>query len=73
MSRALEAARALLGRHGVDAPVDAVGVGGEILAVTGGPGLRTRLARLAPELRSLGFRYVALELEAGETDTRRDS
>lgn len=60
---AVAAARELLAGVGIDARVRALGVDGEIAAVKGDSSLREPLARLAPELRSLGFRYVALELE----------
>lgn len=57
-------ARRALDAAGIDAPVRATGVDGEIAAVTGPSELREELARLAPRLRALGFRYVALELDA---------
>lgn len=57
----LRAARRLLDRSGVAADVSAAGMKGEIAAVRGGPVLRQRLAELAPAIRSLGFRYVALD------------
>lgn len=57
----LAAARRLLEREGVPGEVRLAGLEDEIAAVRGGPGLRERLAVLAPEIRSLGFRYVALE------------
>jgi hypothetical protein len=63
MDGRLERAREVLDRAGVSAPVRADGFAADIAAVTGPPSLKEPLARLAPELRSLGFRYVALELE----------
>lgn len=64
-------ARAALDRAGIDAPVRAAGFEGDIAAVRGPSILREPLARLAPELRSLGFRYVALELDnEGRTPTQ---
>lgn len=57
----LAAARRLLEREGVPGEVRLAGMEDEIAAVRGEPGLRERLAVLAPEMRSLGFRYVALE------------
>jgi hypothetical protein len=60
----LEVARALLAREGVGGEVSEAGPEGEILAVRAHPGLRPVLARLAPEVRSLGFRYLALEMTA---------
>lgn len=59
----LARARALLEREGMTAQVEVAGRQGEIAAVRGDPSLREGLARLAPEIRALGFRYVALELD----------
>ncbi|HSH44895.1 MAG TPA: hypothetical protein VK966_03510 [Longimicrobiales bacterium] len=54
--------RALLEKEGIIGEVEVVGRDGDIVAVmaerTALPGLRT----LAPEIRSLGFRYVTLDL-----------
>lgn len=58
-----ERAAALLAGAGLVASVTAAGAEGEIAAVRCDPSLRERLARLAPEIRGLGFRYVALELD----------
>lgn len=63
MEDRLGRAREILNRAGVGAPLRAAGFAGDIAAVTGPPSLREPLARLAPKLRSVGFRYVALELE----------
>lgn len=60
----LSAARRLLDREGVQGEVSAEGLNGEIAAVRCGPDQRDRLAGLAPEIRSMGFRYVALEPNA---------
>lgn len=57
----LSAVRALLETAGMEGEVSVAGTDGEIAAVSGGAELREALARLAPEIRSLGFRYVALE------------
>ena len=73
MTDRLAAARALLAGRGVSAPVSVAGTDGEIVTVTGPAGLRTRLADLAPELRALGFRYVALELDPDPINERRDT
>lgn len=56
-----EAAVQLLAREGLRAEVTCAGLEGEIAAVCADPAIRSRLARLAPAIRSLGFRYVALE------------
>lgn len=67
------AAGRVLEAAGIHAPVREVGVDGEIVAVTGPAGLRAPLARLAPELQALGFRYVALEPEPEPRTTSRDT
>lgn len=64
----LEAVRALLERAGLAGDVDAVGLDGEIAAIRTGSEAREPLARLAPEIRSLGFRYVALEPRVTNND-----
>ena len=69
----LEQARRLLAEAGTDAPVRAAGVEGDIVAVAGSPELRQPLARLAPSLRELGFRYVALDLGNGRRTSIQDS
>lgn len=62
----LEKARMLLARAGVTARLSTAGVDHEVLAVHGPPSLRETLARLAPEVRSLGFRYVAIDVDCGD-------
>lgn len=64
----LVAARALLAEGGVYAPVSTAGAAGEIIAVRGTPELRERLTGLAPAIRALGYRYVALELSGTDND-----
>ena len=66
-------ARRILDGAGIHAPVRTVGVDGEIAAVTGSPELRAPLARVAPELRALGFRYVALELNTEREGPEQDT
>ncbi len=61
LNERLEEVRTLLAGAGMEGEVSVAGAGGEIVAVRGDPALREGLARLAPEIRSLGFRYVALE------------
>lgn len=61
MSGRLEAVRALLREAGVAGEVSEAGADADIAAVRGDPGLRKRLAALAPRIREIGFRYVALE------------
>ena len=64
MTSQAEQAQAVLRAAGIDATVSAAGAQGEIAAV------RTSAARLddvaahASAIRALGFRYVALELDA---------
>lgn len=66
---ALERAAALLAREGChDVRVEALGHEQEVLAVTAPAAARTRLAELAPRLRELGFRYVALDIGATPTE-----
>lgn len=60
----LSAARRLLEGEGIQGEVSAAGLDGEIAAVRCGPRQRARLAALAPDIRSMGFRYVALEPNA---------
>ena len=62
----LARARVLLDAEGLSVSVSLAGREGEIVVVGGDPSLRRRLGELAPALRELGFRYVALELEPGE-------
>jgi hypothetical protein len=59
----LERVRELLEREGLAAEVSTAGGAGEILAVRARPAQRARLARLAPEIRAAGFRYVTIELD----------
>lgn len=71
-SERLEAARSLLRAEGIPAELSPAGADGEIAAIRGDLSLRERLARLAPEIRQLGFRYVALDL-AGNDNEDEDS
>ncbi len=61
MSDRLEAVRAILREAGVPGEVTEAGAEGEIAAVRSDPGVRERLAELAPRIRAAGFRYVALD------------
>lgn len=59
----LTAARALLADEGLaGARAECAGHTQDILAVEGDASLAGRLRGLAPALKDLGFRYVALEL-----------
>jgi hypothetical protein len=59
----LARARAVLARAGMEADTWAEGAHDEIVVVAAPLALRSAVARLAPELRACGFRYVALELD----------
>jgi hypothetical protein len=62
----LDRVRALLARQGMDVQVSVAGADAEILAVHTGPEAREALARLAPEVRAFGFRYVTVDLGADD-------
>ncbi|HWV56049.1 MAG TPA: hypothetical protein VNZ57_01135 [Longimicrobiales bacterium] len=63
-------AEALLGRHGIaGARVVPLGAYGEIAAIRAPAADPADLARLAPEIRALGFRYVALDPPANDEVT----
>jgi hypothetical protein len=62
----LERARSILAGKGMDAVLSVAGTNGEILAVHAGPESRKAVARLAPEIRALGFLYVAIDLAAAD-------
>jgi hypothetical protein len=55
--------RDLLAREGMGGEVCVAGPAGEILTVRARPEEHRRLARLAPEIRAAGFRYVTIELD----------
>jgi hypothetical protein len=56
-------AEAILREAGVPlVRVSAAGEAGEVAAVLAAPEAAARLADLAPRIKALGFRYVALEL-----------
>jgi hypothetical protein len=63
MVEPVERVRLLLERAGLAAAVSIAGEAGDIVAVRARPGERALLARLAPEIRALGFRYVSIELD----------
>jgi hypothetical protein len=62
----LDAAQAILAREGIPALVTIAGHARDVAAVSAAPEHLARLAELAPEVKALGFRYLALELQAGE-------
>lgn len=55
----------LLAREGMHADLSVEGTEAEIIAIRGGAAIRPAVARLAPEIRAVGFRYVTIEVEAG--------
>ena len=61
--RVREAERLLAERGVTGARVGVAGQEREIAAVMAPPDTFARLVELAPEIRALGFRYIALELE----------
>lgn len=61
-------AEGLLAEAGLAASVSAAGRDGEIAAVRAAPESVGELRRLAPRIRALGFRAVALELGSSEVD-----
>jgi hypothetical protein len=65
MDERVERARAMLAREGVLAEVGVAGADDDILVVAFDRSLPSTLARLAPAVRALGFRYVTMEVEGG--------
>jgi hypothetical protein len=60
----LEMAAALLVREGLSGlDVEVLGHEGDVLAVAAPASAQPALAVLAPRLKELGFRYIALDLE----------
>lgn len=64
--RVREAERLLESRGLVGVRVEVAGHEREIASVLAPHGLAARIAELAPEIKALGFRYVALDLNTGE-------
>ena len=62
-------ARALLEGEGLPARVRSLGTEGEIAAVSAPLSAMDALRAAAPALRSLGYRYVALDLVDGPQST----
>jgi hypothetical protein len=60
----LDRVRTLLAREGMQVDVSVAGAGADIVAIRVRPRARAALAALAPEIRALGFRYVAIDVEA---------
>ncbi len=64
-------AAAMLAEAGLDGAVTVAGHREDVLVVAAPASCRARLAAMAPGLKALGFRYVTLELGAG--DARADA
>ena len=62
-------AAAVLAAEGLSWPVRSAGMEGEIAAVAAPPSSLEAVRRVAPALRSLGYRYVALDLAGAEHST----
>ncbi len=60
------AIEAILAREGIAGSAAVAGFAGDVAAVRVAPEALARLAELAPEIKALGFRYVALELPADQ-------
>ncbi len=63
------AIEAILAREGIAGSAAVAGFAGDVAAVRVAPAALARLAELAPKIQALGFRYVALELPAGEGES----
>ena len=63
--RIVRAERMLLA-HGIDAAVSVAGHEDDVIAIQADISKLSELRALAPELKELGFRYVALELDTEE-------
>lgn len=60
-------AERLLAENGLSSRVSVAGQADDVLAVHASFTVLPQLRELAPELKALGFRYVALELNTEET------
>lgn len=56
------AVETILAREGIAGRAATAGHAGDVAALTVAPQELARLAELAPEIKALGFRYVAVEL-----------
>ncbi len=64
----IAAVQAILAREGIEGYATVAGHVGDVAALAVAPEHLARLAELAPEIKALGFRYVAIDL-AGEAGT----
>ncbi len=58
----VRAVEAILAREGIRGTASAVGHAGDVASLAVSPEYLPRLAEVAPEIKAVGFRYVALEL-----------
>lgn len=58
----IAAVEAILAREGIAGHATVAGHMGDVAALAVAPAHLARLAELAPEIKALGFRYVAIEL-----------
>jgi hypothetical protein len=58
----IEAVVAILAREGIEGRIAVAGHARDVAAITAAPAQLARLTGVAPEIKALGFRYVALEL-----------
>lgn len=58
----VRAVQAILAREGISGTASAVGHAGDVASLAVSPEHLLRLAEVAPEIKAVGFRYVALEL-----------
>ncbi len=58
----LRAVEAILAREGIVGTASAVGHARDVASLAVSPEHLPRLAEVAPEIKAVGFRYVALEL-----------
>jgi len=65
----IAAVEAILEREGIAGHASVAGHVDDVAALAVGPEHLARLAELAPEIKALGFRYVAIELEGDGQET----
>lgn len=63
------AIEAILAREGLPGSAAVAGFAGDVAALSVAPESLARLAELAPEIKALGFRYVAVELAPGAPES----
>lgn len=63
------AVEAILAREAIAGSAAVAGFAGDVAALLVAPDALARVAELAPEIKALGFRYVAIDLEAEADDS----